>query len=172
MNRITQLAAVSASFALVACGSAQDPDKRAPGQWETSISLNKLELSGMPPEMQGQVDQMKEQMRSSIERMGGAQTQCLTAEASEKEDVVEGFSKMAGTGCEFTKQDVGGGKIDVAGKCNMGGQEMDVTMVGTMTPEKIQMVSTMKSEAETSGVMQKPGLDMEMTTDVVRTGDC
>ena len=141
------------------------------GKWETKVTLENLEISGAPAGSEEQVEMMKETIKNSIEGQA-TRTECLTKEQADKEEVAKAMSKATGGQCNFAKEEVGGGKIDVAGTCNMGGQEMEVAMNGTMAPEKIEMTTTMKSEPKGSGVTMQPGMDMAMKTTVTHLGDC
>lgn len=166
------VAMLVAPIILTACGAAPDPDKRMPGMWETSMTVEKLELTGVPDGMAGQAGAMREAMKTQFDAMNSLPGQCLTPEAAEAEDPAAGFKQVAGNQCEFERDTLENGTIDVTGVCNMGGQEMDVTMTGTMTPERIDMTMNMQSDGETSGAMVTPGVDTTLKMEVVRTGDC
>jgi hypothetical protein len=166
------LAASAAILMLSACGGgatdegkkAADtsaPSKREPGNWKTDIKLVSLNVPGMN-------DQMKQGMTKMFDGMSGIET-CLTPEQAEKEDIAKDMSKNASQGseCTFSKQDVGGGKIDVAGKCKTPqGQELDLAMAGTMDAKKVDVTVTTKGEMPTG----KMEMVMQMTSN--NTGAC
>lgn len=170
--KFTQCAILlTTSMALASCGSAVDPDKRKPGKWQSTVTLESIELTGVPKGSEDQMEKMKDSIKQSIER-SGTRPRCVTAEQAANEDVSQVMTKAMGGQCEFTKEEVGDGKIDVVGSCKMSGQEMDVTMAGTLTPEKIEMTTTLTSEAKTSGIIVNPGMNMVVKTDVSHVGDC
>lgn len=162
---------LATSVALASCGAAVDSDKRKPGKWQSTVTLESIELSGVPAGSEEQMEKMKESVKRSIER-SGTRPRCVTAEQAANEDVSQVMTKVMGGQCEFTKEEVGDGKIDVVGTCKMSGQEMDVTMVGTLAQEKIEITTTLTSEAKTSGIIVNPGMNMVVKTDVTHVGDC
>lgn len=159
---------IAGSTALLAgCGTA-DPDKRKAGAWKTEASLVRLDIEGAPAGAEAQIAALKDQMAAQMKNQLGRE-ECVSAEQAAKENISKDFLKGISTGgeCNLTTDKVGGGKMDVAGTCNMGPSKMDITMKGTNGPEKIDAVVTMKG-----GPASGPKLDMEMKVIATHTGDC
>src|SRR3546814_19173620 len=70
------------------------------------------------------------------------------------------MAKGYGDACTWTKNAIGGGKIDVAGTCTANGQKVDLAMAGTMEPKKTDMTITTKTAAPTGGQME---MQMQVT---------
>ncbi len=172
--RITYTIAVAVvALSLVGCSAHSDPNKREPGKWKTEMTLESFDLTGAPAGMEAQMAKMKPQVEAAMAaqmKSAGIQEQCLTAEASAKEDVSAGLTQgLAQTGsCKETKKNVGNGKIDFAGTCSMGGQNVDIAMTGTMAPKKIDAVMNLKSAAGGG----KPGMDMKIRVLASHIGKC
>jgi hypothetical protein len=137
--------------------------KREAGNWKTDVKLVSLNVPGMN-------DQMKQGMSKMFEGMSGMEM-CLTPEQAAKEDVAADMSKNAaqGSNCEFSKQNVGGGKIDTAATCKtQPGQTLNLTMNGTMEAKKVDVTITTKGPLPTgTGEME---MVMQMTS--TNTGAC
>lgn len=167
MKKFLTVAAIGALIAVSGCGSKTDnaassgPVKREAGNWKTDIKLVKFEVPGMPAEM-------KDGMAKMMEGASGMD-QCFTQEQVDKEDIAAELAKGPGNGgeCKWSKKDVAGGKIDVAGTCTANGQTVDMTMVGTMEPKKNDVTITTKGKVPTGGDME---MVMQMTA--THTGPC
>jgi Protein of unknown function (DUF3617) len=166
------LAVSAVVLMLSACGGAKDeekaaatsgPAKREAGNWKTDVKLVSLNVPGMN-------DQMKQGMTKMLEGMSGMET-CLTPEQAAKEDVASEMSKSAaqGSNCTFSKQDVSGGKMDVAATCKTPqGQALNLVMAGTMEAKKVDVTITTKGAMPTgTGEME---MVMQMTS--TNTGAC
>jgi Protein of unknown function (DUF3617) len=171
MRNMNYLILAVSTCALISCSASTDPNKREPGKWKTVATLENLELTGVPAGMEAQVARMKEQMAAQV-KSAGSRDECLTAEQSAKEDISKGLSQGAGGACKFSKQTIGGGKIDVAGTCSQGGQEMDLVMAGTMSSKNIDVLMTMSSKAKTDGPMNMPGMNMKLRMVGTHEGKC
>ncbi|MEY4270835.1 MAG: hypothetical protein RLZZ58_2051, partial [Pseudomonadota bacterium] len=68
----------------------------------------------------------------------------------------------------WSKKDVTGGTIDIAGKCKANGQDVELAMVGTMAPQKTDVTITTKGDIP--GAQGKMEMVMKMVS--TRTGDC
>ncbi len=160
-------------LALSGCGGggekAQDaaavagPTKREAGSWKTDIKLVKLDMPGLPPEM-------KDGMSKMMEGASGMEV-CLTPEQAAKEDIAQELSKGPSSGgeCTFSKKDVNGGKIDVAGKCkDQSGRELDIAMQGTVEAKKTDVTMTMTGPMPTGNGK----MEMVMQVNSVHTGAC
>ncbi len=142
--KIRSVCSVSLIIILAACSGSKDtekksteknsvaaapsgPAKRDPGNWQTDIKVVKIAAPGVPS---GLESMLQEKMPSGV-------STCLTKEAAEKEDLATEMAKgMQSDKCTFSKQELKGNNMDVAGKCNTPQGEMDVTMQGTVEPKK------------------------------------
>jgi Protein of unknown function (DUF3617) len=139
------------------------PVKREAGNWKTDVKLVKLDVPGMN-------EQMKQGMTKMMEGMSGMDM-CLTQEQADKEDIAADMSKNAAQGaqCDFSKRDVNGGKVDVAGTCKTAqGQALEIAMNGTLEAKKVDMTVTTKGPLPAgTGNME---MVMQMTS--TNTGAC
>jgi len=164
MKKFMTVAALGVALAVAGCGksgSADGPVKREAGNWKTDVKLVKFEVPGMPAEAKDQMTKM----------MAGASgmDQCFTKEQVEKEDIAAELAKGPGSGgeCKWSKKDIAGGKIDVAGTCTANGQTVDMAMTGTMEAKKTDVTITTKGKVPTGGDME---MVMQMTS--THTGPC
>ena len=161
MKKMMVIAALGTLMAVSGCGKSENAGgtvKREAGNWKTDVKLVKFEVPGMAPEMKTQMTQM-------MEGASGMDL-CLTQEQADKEDVAAELAKGGGQ-CTWSKKDVAGGKIDVAGTCTQNGQTVDMAMVGTMAAKKTDVTITTKGKMPTGGDME---MVMQMTQ--THTGPC
>lgn len=179
MPSITRLAAVSltASLFLAGCGSSNDEVKAenesvesvakkvadsniklSPGEWQSTMKIEKLEMKGLPPEATAAMQK----------QMGAAQTfkSCLTPEQAEKPSA-EFFQGKQNSNCTYEKFTMSGGTIDAAMTCKEGGQTQKMTMQGSYGAEKYDIRFTAEGEAQPGMPMS---MEMQMTS--TRVGDC
>ncbi len=161
MKKFLTAAAIGVLITASGCGKADGPVKREAGNWKTDVKLVKFEVPGMPEEMKGGMKQM-------MEGASGLD-QCLTQEQVDKEDLAGELSKaQAGGGeCKWSKKDVTGGKVDVAGTCTAQGQTIEMTMVGTLEAKKSDVTTTIKGKTPTGGDME-----MVIQNSATHTGPC
>ena len=164
MKKFMTVAALGVALAVAGCGKSEKADgpvKREAGNWKTDVKLVKFEVPGMPAEM-------KDTVAKSMEGASGMD-QCFTKEQVEKEDIAAELAKGPGNGgeCKWSKKDVSGGKIDVAGTCTANGQTVDMAMAGTMEAKKTDVTITTKGKVPTGGDME---MVMQMTS--THTGPC
>ena len=164
MNKFLTAAAIGVLIAASGCSKATNSDgpvKREAGNWKTDVKLVKFEVPGMPPEM-------KEGMAKMMEGASGMD-QCFTQEQVDKEDIASELAKGPGNGgeCKWSKKDIAGGKIDIAGTCTANGQTVDMAMNGTMEAKKSDVTITTKGKIPTGGDME---MVMQMTS--THTGPC
>lgn len=166
MKKFLTVAAIGALIAVSGCGKSENAAaggtvKREAGNWKTDVKLVKFEMPGMPPEA-------KDMMTKQFESASGMD-QCFTQEQVDKEDIAAELAKGPGNGgeCKWSKKDVAGGKIDIAGTCTQNGQTVDMAMAGTMEAKKNDVTITTKGKAPTGGDME---MVMQMTS--VHTGPC
>ncbi|MCC7393946.1 MAG: DUF3617 domain-containing protein [Sphingomonadaceae bacterium] len=154
-------------------GKAVDPAKAMadapevePGQYEASMEIVKLEIPGMPAEMQ---TKMREQMAGVT---GVQHRYCVTAEQARRgrEDMARQMANAPG-GCRFTTFDVSGENVNAAMQCDAlpSGGRMTMTMTGTMGANASDM--TVKQNAS---VPNTPvgNMETEMRIRTRRIGDC
>ena len=135
--------------------------KREAGSWKNTITLEKFDVPGAPPEMKD----MMQGMMTAASKM----EVCLTPEMAAKENIAESMAKsQANNDCTFSKQNIAGGKFDVAAVCKDGsGQTLNLTMVGTSTATKTDVKMTVDGKGPTGGAM-----NMVMAISSERTSDC
>ena len=166
MKKFLTVAAIGALIAVSGCGKSENaaasgPVKREAGNWKTDVKLVKFEVPGMPPEM-------KDGMAKMMEGASGMD-QCFTQEQVDKEDIAAELSKGSGGGeCTWSKKDIAGGKIDIAGTCTANGQTVDMAMAGTMEAKKTDVTITTKGKMPTGQGEMEMVLQMTST----HTGPC
>ncbi len=129
----------------------------SPGKWVSKMTIEKIEIPGLPPEMQGM---MKAQM-GKIEESSS----CLTPEEAEKPDA-DFFQPGADSGCKYNSFKMGGGEIEADMTCEKGGMAQNMKMSGTYSEESYAM----KVSAE--GNMQGQPMSMAMAIESQRVGEC
>lgn len=164
MKTMLAMATLGAALAISGCGKTENaggPVKREAGNWKTDVKLVKFEVPGIP-------DEMKAGMKQMVEGASGMD-QCFTQEQVDKEDIAAELAKGPGNGgeCTWSKKDVAGGTIDVAGTCTANGQTVEMAMAGTMAAKKTDVTITTKGAVPTGGEME---MVMQMTS--THTGPC
>ena len=174
--RIAALSAVAlGSFALAGCGSNDTVEAEnvsaesvaeqvakadltpQAGRWESTMTIEKMEIGGMLPEAQ----------KAMKDHMGTTQTftSCLTPEeaAKPKADFFQGKD----SGCDYEKFSMGDGKIDAVMTCQENGHSQKMTMMGTYGEQSYDMKVTADGEAG-------PGMPMSMAMSITsrRVGEC
>ena len=132
-----------------------------PGLWESNVTIQQLDMPGMPAEVQ---QRMKAMMAEKQEHK--FQT-CLTAEDVKrpKEDFFAGKNNE----CRYDNFTMGGGKIDAVMHCGKGGAKQTMQMAGTYSPESYEMQMSTKTE---SGGAEARGMAMRMRVEAHRIGEC
>ena len=129
-----------------------------PGKWATSITIEEMNIPGMPPEFAAK---MKEQQVASrpVES-------CLTAEQAKKpqEGVFAGVDKS----CRYDRFTMDDGKIDAAMRCDQNGTVQTMTMTGTYSPERYDM----NMASQVGGTGPQAGTTMKMKVAARRVGAC
>ena len=172
MRKFVTVAALGAALALAGCGKSDDAGKkvdtadaastgstaaagaikREPGNWKTEVKLVKFDMPGAP-------GAVKDQLAKQFASAGSTET-CLTQEEADKEIFANSVSKRYGEACSWSKNEMSGGAIDVAGTCTANGQNVDLAMVGTVGPQKADVTVTTKTVAPTGGPME---MQMQVT---------
>ena len=131
-----------------------------PGKWQSKVTIEQLEMPGMPPEM---ADNMKKMMAQHQERTTES---CLTEEEAKRPK--EDFFAGKDNNCRYEHFTMGGGKIDAKMRCSAdGGASQVMEMAGTYSPESYQM--RMATRTEGAGT---PGMTMKLKVDSTRIGAC
>ena len=138
---------------------AQTAFQLQPGRYRTTVTVDSLEIPGMPA---GMADQMKAMMARA-----SAQESCITPQRAERGlDVVK--EQMARGQCNYARFDAAEGKLDAAFTCQTGeGMAMTATSRGTYSSTG----STVKVDAALSGPQGKT-MHVVQTVTTERIGDC
>lgn len=131
--------------------------KPQPGRWEATMKLGRMEMPGMPPQAQ-------EQMNKQI---GTTQTfaSCLTPEQANHPN--GSFFQKGAEGCKYDHFVMSGGKIDAVMTCKQQNSTLKMTMAGTYSEAVYDITVTSKGEVS-------PGVPMTMDLGITarRTGEC
>jgi uncharacterized protein DUF3617 len=132
-----------------------------PGLWQSKITVEELDIPGMPTDM---AQRMKTMMAERQEH--GFQT-CLTAEDVKrpKEDFFAGKNNE----CRYEHFTMGSGKIDAAMRCGGKDGATKMAMAGTYSPDSYQMQTAMQMQP---GNGEQGGMTMKMRIDAQRVGEC
>ena len=129
-----------------------------PGKWMTTITIDEINIPGMPPEFTAK---MKEQQVASrpVES-------CLTAEQAKKprEGVFAGIDKS----CRYDHFKMDDGKIEASMRCNQNQTVQTMTMTGTYSPDRYDM----RMASEVGGTGPQSGTTMKMKVEAKRIGEC
>ena len=131
--------------------------KPRPGRWESNMTLDKMEMPGLPPQAK---DAMNKQM-------GAAQTfaSCLTPEQASAPGA--GFFQKDANDCKYDRFVMADGRIDATMTCQRGGQPLKMTMAGSYSETNYDIKVTSEGEIQ-------PGVPMSMAMSIVsrRVGEC
>lgn len=128
-----------------------DTLKLQPGEWETTIAITELKMTGLPA---GMTPPKPEPTTVKT---------CLTPEQASKGP--GDFLKQAGADCTATTSNYGGGKIDVAMTCKMPQGTLTTHSTGTYSPTEM----TADAEASLTGQMS---MTQKVHTTARRLGEC
>jgi hypothetical protein len=132
--------------------------KPAPGRWETTVTLGKMEMAGVP---ESAAKAMSQQQGTH----SGMAT-CLTpADAAKMQD--GGMFQQSPGDCKYDRFSMAGGRIEGVMSCAQGGQKVAMTMSGTYSASAYDIAMTTQTDAG-------GGRTMKMSMDVKsqRTGEC
>jgi hypothetical protein len=132
------------------------------GLWESKITVEQLDMPGMPPEMASQMKQMMAQNQPK------AFKSCLTPEDVKKPD--EDFFAGQNKGCRYDRFTMGNGKIDAVMRCGGDQATQVMQMAGTYSPDAYQMQMSNKVEAAAKGA--QGSMAMRVRVDAKRVGEC
>lgn len=147
------------SVASVAKKVAESDVRPRAGRWESTMTMDQIDMPEMPPEA-----------ALAMKQAVGGTTKivtCLTPEEAAKPDA-DYLRNVEDPGCKYDKFTMGGGKIASAMTCDMGnGGKRTMTVTGTYSPDAYMM--NVKSEGAVAEGM--PG-SMTMTINSRRVGEC
>ena len=135
-----------------------DGDFVRPGKWVTSITIDEINIPGMPPEFAAKMKQQKVAARD-VES-------CLTPEQAKqpKGGMFAGIDKS----CRYERFEMKGGKIEAAMRCTQNQTVQTMTMTGTYTPERYDM----NLSSDVGGTGPQAGTTMKMKVAARRVGEC
>ena len=150
---------VSSGAALRESGA--DQSMVRPGLWQSKVTIDQLDMPGMPADM---AERMKAMM---AERQPHDYQTCLTPEDVKrpKEDFFAGKNNE----CRYDHFTMGGGKIDAVMHCGKGDSQQTMQMAGTYSPESYQMQMSTKGGAKAGG---EAAMSMNMRVEAHRIGEC
>ncbi|MEZ5742853.1 MAG: DUF3617 domain-containing protein [Sphingomonadaceae bacterium] len=131
--------------------------KPNPGRWESTMTFDKIEMPGMPAEMQ---EMMKSQMGKAT-----TTSSCLTQEQVDANDG-EMFKPGDTPGCTYNKFSMGNGTIEADMTCSEGGTAQNMKMAGSYSEDAYDM--TINADGKVEG---QP-MSMQMSIKSKRVGDC
>ena len=128
-----------------------------PGKWESKMTLEKIEMPGMPAEMQGMMKQQLGKVTTS--------TSCLTPDEANRPDA-KFFQPGDASGCTYKTFNMGGGKIDAEMVCEEGGMQQNMKMNGTYSGDAYTM------HVSSEGKLEGQTMAMAMTIESRRVSEC
>ena len=151
MTRTNVMLAVGLAGAAATLALAQPPGVQ-PGQWETKVTINTVDMPGAPPT----VANMMRGKTTTIRH-------CMTAEEAAK-----GPQEMMknNKACTFTRYSMTGGKLSSEMVCKQGNSTTTATTAGTFTPTSFNATG---KTVTTGGSMP---VTMTSTTSGQRVGAC
>jgi hypothetical protein len=128
------------------------------GQWEQTVTLEKIDAPGMPPEA-------RQYMQKAMDK---AQVHKVCLSKEQAENPREDFFTGADKNCTYEHFNWGGGKIDLKLICKHEQATTTMAMNGTYTPDNY--VLNMTSTNDAAG--PAGDITMVMKVDAKRVGDC
>ena len=128
-----------------------------PGKWQSTVTIEKMDMPGMPPEA-------REQMKKMFANSRVSET-CVTPEQAKQPNP----KMFAGNDqCRYDHFTMGKGKIDAEMHCTQQGASQKMTMAGTYGPDAYSMHMTSTTESGPAG----GAMTMKMAVDAKRVGEC
>lgn len=128
-----------------------------PGRWVSTVSIEEMDMPGMPP-------QATEQMKRMIARTHSSET-CLTPEEARQP---KGDFFGGGENCRYDHFRMGNGKIDAAMRCTQNGMAQVMEMDGTYSADAYEMRMRTSAEGGPAG----GAMTMRMKVEAKRVGEC
>jgi hypothetical protein len=126
-----------------------------PGKWQSTVTIDQLDMPGMPP-------QVISQMKAMVAQTHASET-CLTPEEV-KQPKAHFFS--GNENCRYDHFTMGKGKIDAVMRCEQGGSAQVMQMTGTYSPDSYRM------KMQTTGGAAGKSMTMRMSVNAKRVGAC
>ena len=130
-----------------------------PGRWVSDVTLESIDIPGMPPAA-------AEQIKATMAKAASGHETCLTPEQANRPS--EDFFAGADGNCRYDKFTMDGGKIDGVMRCSAQGSTQLISFAGAYSPESYDM--KMNSRLET-GPGANP-MTMAMRIKSRRVGEC
>lgn len=138
--------------------------KMQPGQWESQVRIQSVEIPGAPKEV-------ADALGKSVSAKVNTVSDCLTPEEAEK-PAADMFAGTRAGECRYEKFTMANGKMDSTMVCKNPGQQGEVrmSMVGDYSPTgfALDMTMIMPPGALPGG----QGMTMKARTEGRRTGEC
>jgi hypothetical protein len=131
--------------------------KPQPGRWETSVTMGRVEMAGVPDKTAQAISQAGTQRGMAT---------CLTPQDAAKMEDGSMFQQAPGD-CKYDRFSMADGKIDGVMSCAQGAQKINMTMSGVYSPSAYDI--TMVTETGKDG---GPMMKMNMAVKSQRTGEC
>jgi len=132
-----------------------------PGQWQSNVELESIDIPGMP-------EAAVAQMKKTMARVATGHKTCLTREQAMKPK--EDFFAGASSNCRYDKFSMDDGKMTGTMRCTnpQGGGSQLIDFDGTYSPDSYEM--RMASAVE--GASPAGAMKMVMRVSSKRTGEC
>ena len=130
-----------------------------PGLWQSKVTVQEMNIPGMPPEMAAR---MKGAMENRQQRTS---SHCVKPEDVKKPK--EEFFGSHDNSCKYAHFAMGGGKMDIQMVCKEEETTQTSTMTGTYTPTSYSMDVSSQGTGGAQG-----GMSMKMHVDASRVGEC
>jgi hypothetical protein len=128
-----------------------------PGKWQSTMTIEDMQMPGMPAAQQEQMRKMFAQSRVT--------ENCVTPEEARQPQP----KMFAGNDqCRYDHFTMGNGKIDAEMHCKQQGATQTMAMAGTYGPEAYAMHMTTKTEGGPAG----EAMSMKMRVESKRIGEC
>ena len=128
-----------------------------PGQWTSSVTIERMDMPGVPPQAAEQMKRMVAQTHTS--------ERCLTPEEVQQP---KGDFFGGNENCRYDHFTMRGGRIDAQMRCTAQGATQVMDMEGTYSPDAYEMRMTSRSEGGPTG----QGMTMQMKVEAERVGEC
>ena len=130
-----------------------------PGRWVSEVTLESIDIPGMPPAA-------AEQIKATMAKAASGHETCLTPEQANRPR--EDFFAGSDGNCRYDRFSMDGGKIDGVMRCSAQGSTQLISFDGAYSPDSYDM--QMRSTVET-GPGANP-MTMAMRIKSRRVGDC
>lgn len=147
-------AAAPAADAAASAGEVAATVSFQPGEWETTTTIGRMNISGMPAGITPPTPPPV------------SLRYCMTPEQARRPNADVLIGKSEGSGCTFSDFSMTGGRLRGIVQCNQAGAVTRVTMEGRFTSTDYEI--NQQVQAQAAGV----STEMTSTTRARRVGDC